>query len=172
MDMSILTAVDLSRADHLDATAASVSSALRLLERRGLAGEWVLTVDGTDHLPNVPPPAQSEILPWSIGVSGARSHALANARGKWIYPLDADDLVSPEGLCHIVSYAAESTYEGWIASSRRLLDGTSTAHTLHHSSCWKVGALDDERTSPFPFHPNPLLVKRAIALASPGYSRV
>lgn len=97
--LSVITPVFPAQAEHLPETAETVRATSDLLEL-----EWILVVDGPGPVPELPsgmPEVRIIRLPEWSGISAAHNAALAQARGDLILPLDADDLLVPEGLGEI-----------------------------------------------------------------------
>lgn len=133
--------------------------------------EWILVVDGPGNLSNeivteLTPDVCLQ-LPTRSGIATARSSALAAARGDYIFPLDADDLISPVGIESAIE-VLDTTKIDWVALNRVLLDGNKTPH-WHGYHNWTPGELSEAWSAPFPFHPNTVVVRRELALAVSGW---
>lgn len=149
-------------------TAASVHATRRHLDPAGIELEWIVCLDG----PATAPDNADHVVSWRVGrgVAAARNAALAAATGDWITPLDADDLLDPAGLLaatHTAATAAGSV--GWLGGNRLLTDGTRTPHWRDHPTDYRAGELAAHWTSPFPFHPNSVLIRRHTLLRSGGW---
>jgi hypothetical protein len=86
-------------------------------------------------------------------------------------PVDADDRLEVTGTAALFAEldALGEAGIGWVGASRTLVDGTPTAHTLAGRRRWSPGTLAERWTAPFPFHPNTVVVQRAIGLACGGW---
>ncbi len=170
--VSFITAVHPHRTDHLLDTAASIHSVRRLLLANGVEADWVLAVDGPSADPATVSQARADhVLQLSArhGVSAARNIALAASTGDWVFPLDADDVLDIAGFASL--FDAEIPHDiAWVASNRRWLDDSSrTPRWIVEDRTWRRHELEEQWTSPFPFHPNNVLVRRSVALAVFGW---
>ena len=170
--MSVVTPVGAGRAGWLPAAAASIDRARQLLAPAGIDLEWVACADGA-ALPALDPRIRpDQVVRWQVprGISAARNAALASASGNWIVPLDADDELDPTGL-HTLARIADQAPDavGWIGANRVHLDGARTPHWSDTPRHYAAGELAERWTSPFPFHPNSLLVRRDLALTCGGW---
>lgn len=166
--ISLLTPLDPARAIWLDELAVDIRA---LRSSVSAAVEWVVCIDGPDAV-GLPGDVSSAVrLAIPGGPAAARTAALAASVGDWSLPLDADDRLDVAGTARIVTEldALEETGIGWVGASRTLLDGTPTVHTLAGRRRWTPGMLADQWTAPFPFHPNSVVVKRALGLACGGW---
>jgi glycosyltransferase involved in cell wall biosynthesis len=79
---------------------------------RGLAGDIILADTGsTDATVRVAQRYGARVLPFdftTIDFAAARNHALAQAAGRWILVLDADETLHPESRARIESQVAET----------------------------------------------------------------
>lgn len=159
-----------SAGQHLRAAARSVHAVREKLT--GIANvEWVVCVDGpgktsADHVG-----ADRVVrLAGHRGVSTARNAALTEASGDWVFPLDADDLLVPDGFFKLVEAIQwNGRHVGWIGSNRTLLDGSPTTHWFADPQRWEAGEYVDGWFEPGEFHSNNMAVRRQLALQAGGW---
>ncbi|HEY6234336.1 MAG TPA: glycosyltransferase family A protein [Candidatus Elarobacter sp.] len=160
-----------ARAEYLTETAAAVSRCRVAAARAGWGLEWVVVVDGPGAVPAVACD-QLTRLPERVGIASARNVALANAAGGWIAPLDGDDVFDEAGFTALLAVLDRNRELSWLSGNRLLMDGRRTAHWNAKSTPWPAGTLADSWSSPFPFHPNCLLVRTDLALRVGGWPAV
>lgn len=165
--VSFVTPVLPGRAEHLPDTGSSVEAARLILAACGHDSEWIVAVDGPGKLDSV---AGATIVtsPLQVGAACARNLALASAGGEWLVPVDADDLVEGDGVLACLRAAGLGSLK-WVGASRTRIDGTATPHTVALPRRFVSGALALHWSSPFPFHPNSVVVRRDILLACGGW---
>jgi glycosyl transferase family 2 len=173
--VTFLTPVLPGRSRHLAQTASSVAAAITQLRDIGCRASWIVVVDGPGRIPKVNVEHQLIRLGERRGVAAARNVALATASPGWIVPLDADDILVPEGLCEVLSKhpwaddKSSPTAIKWISTNRLFFNGRQTAHWRNSQKNWTPGTLSECWTSPFPFHPNSIIVDRELALCAGGW---
>lgn len=164
--LSILTPCSPTSLCYINEAEASVEE---LRAKASFPVEWVVCLDDA----TMPPPhlscEVSTATPEKWGVAAARNQALVNCTGEYIVPLDADDILKPDGVIKIVDFLATNDKYGWASGNRLYVDETKTPHWMATNSEWKIGSLGDSWTSPFPFHPNCLVVRTNIALTVGGW---
>lgn len=123
--------------------------------------EWAICWDGTDATDVVGANVQ---VAWTnqSGVAAARNAALAHASGEWVFPLDADDLLEPDGIRLLLDVCLSRSDIQWAGANRILVDGAKTPHWFEAERTFPVGSLAQDWRAPFPFHPNTLLVRREL----------
>ena len=174
----MLTAVAPHLSGHLLDTAQSVQRAFRAAASVGWTLRWLIAVDGPGEIPTLGGvPADVHRLAVRAGVAGARNCALAGAHAHgWVLPLDGDDELDANGLAAVLSDPA-LTRADWTSANRVLLEGSHTPHWRNGPRSWAPGERASAWALPFPFHPNTLLVRSAVARAAggspadPGWSR-
>lgn len=162
--LSILTPVLPGRDRYLPETARCIAA-----EREAISWdlEWVVIIDGPGDVTLPDDVDQVITLPLHSGIAAARNVGLARARGDWIYPLDADDLLHPGGLSEVLGKIGRRCR--WVATNRLDTAGERTPHWHDLPHEWPQGALPDYWHTPFIFHPGSLLVQRAAALGIGGW---
>lgn len=165
MELSVITPVAPASLQFLEEAAKSVESL-----RSEILMEWVICIDGSTELtlPNICP-AKIIKCPSRWGVAGARNIGLSHAKGKYILPLDADDMLVPEGVMNLISILKASKSHGWIAGNRIYFDSTLTPHWISEDNEYAISELSEHWTSPFPFHPNCLIFERSLGLRVGGW---
>lgn len=166
--LDIITAVLPSRAKYLQETERSVQEALSSLPE-GWQGRWSLAVDGPGQIPHVDQPYF--LFTQQVGVAVARNTALRQEKGDWILALDGDDLIDPKGLSDLLCDPLLEKFR-WLSSNRLLTNGAETAHWSKEPRLWPAGSLAEEWTSPFPFHPSSLLVRRDLLIEAGGWPKM
>lgn len=170
--VSFLTAAHPRRTDFLHETAESVAALRSRLLPHGIGIEWCLVVDGPGAdgaTVDKAGPDRVLSLPIVQGVSAARNHALAASTGEWVFPLDADDVLDVDGFEEVVATPYPDG-TAWVATNRRWLDDLSrTPRWIDQPRRWRRYQLEEEWVSPFPFHPNNIMVRRSVALATFGW---
>jgi hypothetical protein len=166
--VSFLTPVDPSRQLFSADTAVSVQHSAELLQRHGFSSEWVVAADGPGSLIDAFDVATRRLRTRRGGAAQARNVALGVCSGRWVVPIDADDILEPSGVLAGVRALACSS-AGWVGLSRTLLDGEPTAHTFEQGRLWAAGELSEAWSSPFPFHPNSVICDRELLVASGGW---
>jgi glycosyltransferase involved in cell wall biosynthesis len=72
---------------------------------RGVAGELIVVDTGsTDATPRIAAEAGARVFPFDftrVDFAAARNHAIANARGRWILVLDADETLAADGAAMV-----------------------------------------------------------------------
>lgn len=169
--ITVLTAVLPARAEYLNEAADAVERCRAAATAAGWGFEWVVVVDGPGMVPAVACD-QLTRLPQRTGIACARNIGLAKAKGGWVTPLDADDVLDERGLTALLMTLDRNRGLSWLAGNRLLMDGRRTAHWNAEPRYWPAGALADSWTSPFPFHPNCLLVQTDVALRIGGWPAV
>lgn len=171
MKISILTPVGPGKDRWLGETAGSVDGAREAAARAGCAVEWVLCLDGTDVSPGLRArPDRIVGLAGNRGLPSARNAALAAATGEWVLPLDSDDLLEVASFGSVVeALGAAGPALGWVGFNRLLLDGSRTPYWIDKPIAYAVGALAENWTSPFPFHPNSAALRRDVLLGAGGW---
>lgn len=181
MRISVITAAHPSGVDHLEAAAASISNCMtRLTEAgTGVTLEWIVVIDGPDRpgessevWDQIDWPAGSRVLRTSEhgGVAVARNIGVAHATGDWVFPLDADDLLDPQGFFALVhDPVLTDPTVGWVSANRLLVDGGRTRHWISEGRFWEPGELAEAWRSPFPFHANCLLARTDLLAATGGW---
>ncbi|MGI5401462.1 glycosyltransferase family 2 protein [Streptomyces sp. CA-135486] len=170
--VSLITAAHPQRLDHLPETSRSIEEVRRRLTRAGVAVEWIVVIDG----PGADEGCVSHMLadrvhrlPIAQGVSSARNHGLAMSRGVWVFPVDADDMLDADGFESLVTRTFDEDIM-WVATNRCWLDDLSpTPRWISAVRRWRQYELEEEWTSPFPFHPNNIMVRRITALSHFGW---
>jgi hypothetical protein len=169
--VSALTPVGRGRDGWLGEAAGSVLACRAAVRRSGVDLEWVVCLDGCAPRGDLPvQPDRVVTLAAARGVSGARTAALAVATGTWVVPLDADDLLDPEGFAVLVAALRRvDPATGWVGCNRLLVDGGATPYRVDGERHYPPGGLAEAWTSPFPFHPNSAAVRRELMLAVGGW---
>lgn len=176
--LTLITAAAPGRLQHFAQTCDSVREAVAAAEACGWDLRWHVTVDGPDEhgpvaLPEGCPADRVLHLPRSFGAGAARTHALAGLDqdgASWVYPLDADDVIDAEALVEVLGDAALADPAiGWVATSRRMLDGEKLAYTFAGRRRWERWELVDRWVSPGSFHANSVLVRTGLVLAVGGW---
>lgn len=117
--ISVLTPAHAASAPYLSQTAASV---LDQTLPTGWELEWIVQADNGsagavyDALPLDARISFGDNGPVRLGAGPTRNVALARARGDWVQPLDADDLLLPGALAHIVDTSAAAPEVHWLFS--------------------------------------------------------
>ncbi|MFF3432116.1 glycosyltransferase family 2 protein [Streptomyces sp. NPDC002602] len=172
LQISLITAAHPQRLDHLPDTSRSIEEVRRRLNRTGTAVEWIVVVDGPGADQGLVSQVKADRvhqLPIAQGVSAARNHGLAMSRGEWVFPVDADDMLDANGFESLATQAFDKDIV-WVATNRLWLDDRShTPRWINDIRRWRQFELEEEWTSPFPFHPNNMMVRRNAALAHFGW---
>ncbi len=165
MQLSVVTAVSPSRAGFLPETAASIAAIREVIEL-----EWVLVWDGA---------AGPEVGADHVGcgragsgISCTRNLALPYVRGELVTVVDGDDLLERDGVLSGANELKEDLGIGWVGLSRRLIDGSSTWHTVTEKRAYSAGELAEAWTTPFPFHPNSVMLRSSVLRRIGGWPAV
>lgn len=165
--LSVLTPVLPERSRYLPEAAASVDVVRKVASALGWQLDWVVVIDGPGDVWSLEVDAHTIRLPARAGVAAARNIGLSIASGDFVLPLDADDVLDPDGVAKVL--AGLSQDEGWVATNRVLLDGTRTPHWNDRPRSWPLGQLASAWSAPFPFHPNSVIAGRELALGIGGW---
>jgi hypothetical protein len=170
--VSLITAADPGRLGFLGELDASVCELKRLVAGTGCRIEWVVVLDGPgdgglpEQLAGVDHVSELGVMQ---GVAAARNYALTICSGKWIFAIDADDVLAPAGMARVATQHLQDEI-GWIATNRRWHhDASRTIRWISEARTWKKGELEEAWTSPFPFHPNNMFVRREVVLEVGGW---
>ncbi|MFI1536189.1 glycosyltransferase family 2 protein [Streptomyces anandii] len=170
--ISIVTAAHPKRLDYLPDTSRSIEQVRQRLNRAATAMEWIVVVDGPGADEGLVAQVKADRihrLPIAQGVSAARNHALAMSQGEWVFPVDADDMLDADGFTSLATRTFDDDIV-WVASNRCWLDDRSpTPRWINGTRRWRRYELEEEWTSPFPFHPNNMMVRRTTALSFFGW---
>ena len=171
MKISILTPVGPGKDHWLGEAADSVDGARQMATRIGYEVEWVLCLDGTDVSRRLRArPDRVVILGGNRGLPSARNAALAASTGTWVLPLDSDDLLDIASFGRVVeAIGSAGPSVGWVGFNRLLLDGSRTPYWIDEPFAYAAGALAEQWTSPFPFHPNSAALRRDVILSAGGW---
>lgn len=172
--LSLLTAALPAKTQYLAETGESVANAKREAAGRGWSIRWIIVLDGPGDAPGAESADLVVRMPRQRGITAARNAALARADSEWVAPLDADDLVDGAGLSKLLEFIDTCSEEdlGWIGANRTLISGERTPHWKDAYSEFQKGTLSQRWTSPFPFHPNSVLLRRRHALSIGGWPGV
>ena len=169
--LSLLTPTLTSRRKFLAATRDSVRAARALTDWQI---DWLVALadDNPGPVAHVLS-GEAQLLAWTslpgrIGPSVGRNVALAAAAPGWVMALDDDDLLDCPGLAALLAEAALSS-AGWLSFNHVLFDGARTIHWHEQPRSWQAGELEEHWTTPFPFHPSAMIVRRELALAAGGW---
>ena len=168
--LSILTPCSRASVEYLSDAGASVEE---LRSKADYSVEWVICLDGKpegqDSLPCLPDHILVE-TPEKWGVAAARNQTLVNASGDFVFPLDADDVLVPDGLIKAIKCLEENPGYHWVSGNCLYLNnGLKTPHWIDTPEEWAIGSLGEAWTVLFPFHPNCTVVNREIAQLVGGY---
>ncbi len=172
--LSILTAAYPPTAEHLVDTAKSVGRLQRLARTAGEQVEWIVVVDGPGDVPPLAEYADVRIIhaPMRGGTSAARNYALAHSTGKWIMPLDHDDLVDGAGMMQAL-HDAKSVPHGWFVGQTVNVDGSRDVKRKHNpGAVWPPRRLEETWQCPLQFHPNIIVARRELALSVGGWPAI
>lgn len=162
MSVTVITAVDPERAEHLPAAADSILDLKRSLET-----QWIVAWDGLatsrDFGDLIIEGRQGS------GISCTRNLSLPFIEGQYVFSLDADDLLEKDGPLSAVRVLKQEASLGWVGLSRTLIDGTETAHTVRSTQRFEPGVLAEFWTAPFVFHPNSFLMRSELLLEIGGW---
>lgn len=171
ISLSLVTAVARDRAAHLSETAASVASTKELLEASGHACRWSVCIDGAGSNPVAGIVVADEVttLQAQHGVSVARNVAALHADDDaWVFPLDGDDVLIPEGIRNLAELLAQEPPRiAWVATNRVELDDRPTRSWFDETMAYEPGELNTAYRHPYLFHPNNVTY-RAWALSEAG----
>lgn len=174
--VSVLTPVGGYAAKFFDETARSVARAKAGMARAGMEMEAVAVLDGPPgNVPSRYLNVFDRVIPLAStwGTAGARNVALAASSGEWILPVDCDDILVTSGIVdtarqHLLSNTQPAGV-GWVATSRLFLSGARTSHSFDTAEAFSAGELAERWSSPFPFHPNSVFLRRETLLAVGGW---
>ena len=166
MDLTIVTAIAPDRDDHLGETEQSVHEA-----RVHLDIQWVVVWDGE---------ASRQIKEADVvlcgrrnsGIACTRNLALRHITAPLVTSLDADDLIVGDGARAAHARLHTDPALGWVGLSRTLIDGAPTRHTLAGEQHFGPGQLSESWRSPFPFHPNSVVLRTDLLRAVGGWPAV
>lgn len=166
MNITLITAVDPDRDDHLSDTAASVDSL-----RQFMSVQWIVVWDGNASRPV---PDASVVLEGRAGsgIACTRNLALPFIASPFVAPLDADDLIEPAGANIALAELLHKEEIDWIGLSRTFLDGTPTHHSVRDTRSFEPGGLAESWTAPFPFHPNSVVVRSKLLRLAGGWPAI
>jgi hypothetical protein len=185
--LDVITALLPERAAHLAEATRSVRDTRTTLARDGVELRWHLVVDGRGaDLPRVEEADHMVVLGRHCGVSAARNLGLAQADGDSIMPFDGDDLLLADGVRHAIDLLEQHRDVGWVGGASEIyetetvssdnevhrLARASNHHVPDHLVHWRAGTLGYPVGRPWPFHPNVLLVRTAVALSVGGWPAV
>lgn len=177
--LSLLTPLHPRRRDHIAEAAESVQKLRETARQRHMAVEWVVVHDGSDPrsqdcFVHDAAPDVEVTLPAAVGIAACRNVALSRARGEWVFPLDGDDLIEPDGLLTAFESARDSSTPdvGWVATNRTLLNGDITSHWFSVPRIFEKSDLAANWTTPFVFHPNSVLMRRQLLLEVGGWPAI
>jgi hypothetical protein len=169
--LTVLTAADPSRLAHFGQLTASVNETRLALKGLQSEIEWIVALDGTNANSTVNL-SNAIVIELGVhqGVAAARNHALVRSSGHWIMPVDADDTLAPRGVMEAVRSLVEDDSIAWLATNRVLLsDHSPTKRWISEARKWAPRELEENWTSPFPFHPNNMIVNRDLAMQAGGW---
>lgn len=99
----------------------------------------------------------------------ARNLALACTGGSgWVFRLDGDDVLDVDGWVALVSDPRFGQFL-WHPTNLVDMEGVATPHWFRSSRVWGVRQVEEEWSSPMPFHPNNIVVDASLALRSGGW---
>jgi hypothetical protein len=170
--LGLVTSVLPSRSQFLEETARSLLDARTLAGARGWQLSWHVAVDGPGEIPQVTSDTVTHLAA-RRGIAAARNVAMAMTDADWILPLDADDVLDPDGLVAILDLLmALGPDVGWLSANRLLMMGERTPHWRPEPYRWRVGELAESWRAPFPFHPNAIIARRGLVLACGGWPAI
>lgn len=159
--LTILTPVVPSTSDHLAACESSITELTYVLGYYGIIVQWLVAIDGPGKLAYEPQADEVVRLSQRKGIAKARNDLLSLATGDWIIPLDCDDEFDISGMASLGQYLIDCEEDlGWIAGNRLLITGEKTSDWNNTGRGYCLGHLATEWTSPFPFHPNSVAIRR------------
>jgi glycosyltransferase involved in cell wall biosynthesis len=100
---------------------------------RGLAGEIVIVDTGSaDATPQIAASCGAKVIPFDFTVidfAAARNRAIANARGRWILMLDADETLDPASAHEVESLVALDENAGYFLERHNHASDSETSIT-------------------------------------------
>ncbi len=170
MRLHLLTAVHTTLAEHLDETAASVADLRDNLRADDIDVLWHVVIDGEGIPPHRPEGSHTyKVAGRQIGVAAARNLALSATSGDgWVFRLDGDDTLDVEGWQSLLADPLFGTTH-WHPTNLTDQHGKPTPHWFNTSRLWGRHAVEENWTTPMPFHPNNVVVKAELALEVGGW---
>lgn len=168
--LHLLTAVHAALTDHLHETAASVSALRSRLAETGTEVLWHVVVDGAGEQPERLDDADTfQVAARQIGVSAARNMALAATSGDgWVFRLDGDDTLDVDGWEALLADPRFGSTP-WHPTNLTDQDGQPTPHWFAEPRRWEAREVEEQWTSPMPFHPNDVVARADLVLAIGGW---
>jgi cellulose synthase/poly-beta-1,6-N-acetylglucosamine synthase-like glycosyltransferase len=170
--LGLVTSVLPSRSQFLAEAARGLLDTRTLAEAHGWRLSWHVAVDGPGEIPQVSPDTVAHLAA-RRGIAAARNVALTMADVDWVLPLDADDILDPDGLVSVLDLLSVLSPDvGWLSANRLLVTGERTPHWRSEQYRWRVGELAETWRAPFPFHPNAIIARRRLVLACGGWPAI
>lgn len=162
-----MTAIDPRSDTHFAQCANSVDELRRALGAVGWTVEWVAGVDGPTEKRYEGPDVVT-IPTRQMGISPTRNDALGFARSEWVYSLDHDDMMCPEGVLELLA-DPRLTDVGWVLGDVHLLEGSYGPRPYFNPGPVPRRTLLYDKAHPGRWNGNTLLVRTELLLRAGGW---